>query len=104
MRRPILMTCLLLSACTQFPELDRAISEEARTADYPDLEDPDTLLAQAEGGSDWAAVESDLTGRADALRQRGAALDAGGVDDATRLRMAEGRDRIAQERTRLSQE
>ena len=35
---------LLLVACTQFPELDAAVSERAKAADYPELVDVGPIL------------------------------------------------------------
>ncbi|ASM72827.1 MULTISPECIES: hypothetical protein [Roseobacteraceae] len=74
---------LMLVACTQFPELDAAVSKRAKAADYPALINVEPILARTENnGSAPEVIQSNLESRAAALRNRAARLKAGRVIDA----------------------
>lgn len=81
-----------LGACTDFPQLDAAVSEDAKNAAYPNLVPADTLLEKRQGGRITPQTGPDLIARADRLRAR-ASLIRGieTVDEATRIRL---RDRL----------
>lgn len=65
-----------VAACTQFPELDAAVSEEAKNAPPPDFRPSDELLAAAARPEAEPDVETDeeLAARAAALQARAARL------------------------------
>lgn len=79
-------------ACTDFPQLDAVISDDAKAAAYPDLVPADRLLSQRDDGRITEQTGPDLMARADRLRAR-ASLIRGieTVDEATRIRL---RDRL----------
>lgn len=81
-----------LAACTDFPQLDAVVSEDAKNAAYPDLVPADRLLEKRQEGRITAQTGPDLMARADRLRAR-ARLIRGieTVDEATRIRL---RDRL----------
>jgi len=89
------MTCLVLAltGCTRFPELDSAITAEARGADYPELLPTATLAAMAAEPApepdDQAARDPDEV-RAARLRARAARLRGAVIDADTQTRMGEG--------------
>ncbi len=76
MARPFLLTVLvalpLLAACAQFPDLDAAVSEEAKTAPPPELVPVERILgpATAVPPSTGDETEEELRARAAALRAR----------------------------------
>jgi len=82
----VIMT--VLAACTDFPQLDAAISEDAKAAAYPALVPADSLLAKREGDRITAQTGPELLARAARLRAR-AKLIRGieTVDEATRIRL-----------------
>ena len=63
---------IALAGCTQFPEVDAAVSDQAKTAPPPVLVPIDTLLAQGDTSSfeDGQETEAQLAARADALAAR----------------------------------
>ena len=71
---------ILLTGCTQFPDIDAATSSEARQAPYPALVDVTPLLT---GAPVSATPASALEGRAAALRARAARLRTGDAAEAT---------------------
>ncbi len=77
-----------LGACTDFPQLDAAISEDAKNAAYPNLVPADELLAKRQDSRITPQTGPDLIARADRLRAR-AGLIRGieTVDEATRIRL-----------------
>lgn len=84
-----LITCL--TACTQFPELDSAVSEQAKDAEYPALVPVEGLLAQAETTrTDPDQTIQSLNARVAALRNRAKRLRNTVVDSTTRQRMKDG--------------
>ncbi|MCR8826289.1 hypothetical protein [Pseudosulfitobacter koreensis] len=82
---------LALAACAQFPELDAAISERAKAADYPELVNVAPILARAENdGPAPAVVQGNLEARVAALRSRAARIKGSSViDSADRTRLAQ---------------
>lgn len=92
LRRAILLVSITgllagLAACADFPELDAAISDRARAADYPRILPLDALLASVPPHEGGLGV-GDLPARIAHLQARAAALKAHAViDRATRARM-----------------
>ena len=82
MSRLTLCALCLLAACTRFPELDAAVSDDVATADFPALAPLDPLLARAEAGEADEEDMEEVSGRADDLRDRGAELGQGETTDA----------------------
>lgn len=68
-----LLLCFGLAACAQFPEVDASTPAAAQAADYPDLLPIDALL-DTDDDLDAEATQAELASRAEALRQRAAAL------------------------------
>lgn len=68
---PLLLSTLLVG-CVPFPQLNDAISPEARRASYPVLQPVDELLARAAypADQDSAAAIAALQARADLLKAR----------------------------------
>lgn len=89
---PILPTlALCLSACTQFPELDRTVAPAQESAAYPALVPVEPLLAAAtEGRVDPDQTEADLQGRLARLRNRAAGLRGSVLSGRERQRLAQG--------------
>lgn len=87
---PIVAACVLLGACTQFPDLDARLDSAAAKADYPALVPVEPLLAGTEQAQITPQTHTDLTARISALRARAARLRGTVIDSATRTRMASG--------------
>lgn len=86
---PILV--LALSACTQFPTLDRTITPDLAEAEYPALVPLDPLLAQATAGRvDAQATQAQLAARVARLRTRAARLRGSVLSGRERQRLREG--------------
>lgn len=80
-----------LLGCTQFPELDSAVSEHGQNAKYPALVPFETLLAQSGNASSTPEqTASTLSARVLALQIRAARLRGSVVDANTRKRMQNG--------------
>ena len=78
-----------LGACTQFPELDAAISDEAKAADYPRLVPAKSIRANTPKDRLKPNDGPDLLARAERLRKRGEILRGLPViDEAARERFA----------------
>lgn len=91
MRLILFVFPLAIFGCTQFPELDNAVSDRAKEADFPTLVPIQSLLAQsATITTPPEQTISTLTARADALRNRAARLQGEVVDANTRERMRNG--------------
>jgi hypothetical protein len=91
MRLITLTLPIVLLGCTQFPELDRAVSTKAENADYPTLVPAQTLLAQSEtAGPTHQQTVAGLNARVQALQNRAARLRGSVVDANTRNRMRNG--------------
>lgn len=86
------LAALALAGCASFPELDAAITPEARTAPYPVIAPLADITAQTAPPRGAAESADDIAARAARLRERAATLDGPVVDAATReaLRTAQG--------------
>jgi hypothetical protein len=74
-RACLMLSCLVLCSCTQFPELDAVQTPGIERAPYPELLPFDALAARP--ATRIAAGEAPaVLGRADALRARGTRLRA----------------------------
>ena len=79
---------LPLAGCTEMPDLDGAISRQARNAPYPAILPLEALDLPASGETGAALAEAArLAARAHALRMRAAAIRRAIIDEATRKRM-----------------
>ena len=92
MRAALFLSCLVLAACSQFPELEGTISPDLAGTDYPALVPIEQLLADsAPVVSDPAATSQSLEERVAALRNRARLLQRRAVvDSATRARLLAG--------------
>ncbi len=91
MSRVLIQFCFalgLLVACTDFPDLDRVISEESRQADLPTLIpiDPAMMVAQIDPERADAIAKS-LIARATNLRRRARALLGPVIERRTRVKL-----------------
>ncbi len=77
----------VLSGCTRFPELDAAITPEARRADYPVLVPIGEVLERRELARSTGREGENVAARAAALRARARLLRGIAVSDDTRLRL-----------------
>ena len=77
MRLIALILIPFLAACTQFPQLDDAVSARAQDANYPDLVPVNGLLARAEpqNGTPEQTVAA-MNARVAALRARASRVTA----------------------------
>ena len=76
-----------VSACTDFPELDAAVSERAKRADYPTLVAIDGILSGANEYQITPATIGDLQSRIARLRARAARLKRPVIDRASRSKL-----------------
>ena len=83
----ILPLCVALSACADWPDLDHAVSPEARRSDYPVLVPLNEVLDRRGLARSDATDGEILAARAANLRARAALLRGVSVDDDTRLRL-----------------
>ena len=82
---------LALSACTQFPQLDRRVTPALEQADYPALVPTEPLLATAtQGRIDPDQTTTNLQGRVSRLRARAARLRGSVLSGRERQRLAQG--------------
>ncbi len=80
---------LALSGCASFPELDAAVTDTAKKADYPSLIPAESLLNRRNEGRLDETDGAALLARAAHLRARGRILrNLATIDDATRQRIA----------------
>lgn len=79
-----------MAACTEFPDLDAAISDRAKASAYPSLVPAEQLIQQRSGPKRLMPSDGDaLLARAQRLRARGAILRAQPtIDEETRLRIS----------------
>ena len=86
----IIAVGIALAACTQFPELDAAVSDRARAADFPKLIPAERIAAKRTAGGRLGEEDgAKLLARADQLRRRGEILRSlPVVDEAARLRFS----------------
>lgn len=91
LRRPLRVTAVMLtlalSACTQFPDLDRTTSAQTRRAPYPDLLPVEDLRAQVASPRATDRTTKSLEARIAALRARAARLRGTVIDGASRARL-----------------
>lgn len=89
-RAPLIaiVAALALPACSQFPQLDAAVSEQARRADYPELIPAGDVLGRRSEGRLTDRDADSLIARAANLRARAALLRGAPIDEETRLRLA----------------
>ena len=84
-----LAIAVFLSACTQFPELDAVVSEQAKRADYLDLVPAEQLLVHSNLGKLSENTGEELQARAKRLQARARILrQITAVNEETRLRIA----------------
>ncbi|WP_172293792.1 hypothetical protein [Pseudoruegeria sp. HB172150] len=84
----------ILSGCSDFPDLDSAVSPEARRAEYPELVPIDGILARR-GMAQLDGSEAEiLAARAANLRARGQLLRDIAVNEDTRLRLTPELERL----------
>jgi hypothetical protein len=81
------MLTLTLSACTQFPDLDQATSDQTRRAPYPELLPVEDLRAQVAAPRVTDQTTQSLEARAAALRARAARLRGTVIDGTSRARL-----------------
>lgn len=85
-----LLACAALTACTQFPELEAAVSDRAKASDYPKLILAERLAQERTGPSRLGQEDGPaLLARAQRLKARGAILRGlPTIDESTRLRIS----------------
>lgn len=81
------ITAIAMAGCSEFPELDAAISPTARQAAYPSLKPMDQLIAGAAEVQITQQTTANLQGRVGGLNARAARLRGPVIDSATRARM-----------------
>ncbi|WP_456386903.1 hypothetical protein [Profundibacter sp.] len=81
------LAATLLAGCSDFPELDAAITSAARNADYPNLLPIDQLIADAQQVQISPETVTNLEGRISHLNARAARLRGPVIDGASRARM-----------------
>lgn len=90
MRLSLLCILPLLSACTQFPELDAQLSATSERADYPELVPIDTLLdGRRLPSTQGARIAESVETRAAALKARANRLRGTVLTAADRARLRE---------------
>jgi len=87
---PVLLCAALSAGCTQFPDLDSAISPGAERAAYPDLVPVEQLRAQIPLAQVDPDTASNLEARVANLRARARRLRGTVIDSPTRARMTTG--------------
>ncbi|MDJ0827259.1 MAG: hypothetical protein QNJ16_17345 [Rhodobacter sp.] len=84
----VLLAALAMPACTTFPDLDAAVSPEARRAEYPELIPAEGLLGRRGDGRLTEQDAEDLLNRAANLTARARLLRGAPIDEETRLRLS----------------
>ncbi|MBT0958789.1 hypothetical protein IV417_15475 [Alphaproteobacteria bacterium KMM 3653] len=84
---PCAAALALVVGCTPFPDLDGAVSENARSAAFPTLIPLDGLIAGAGETRITPATTAGLSGSVAALRARAARLQRPVIEPALRARM-----------------
>lgn len=88
---PLLTVLLLCAGCAQFPDLDNALSEDAKNQPYPTLKPLAPLLEEAANSAlPRPQTQANLTSRVTGLRARAAGLQRPVIDSTTRARMRKG--------------
>lgn len=92
----IIAVTLALAGCVQVPDLDGAVSEAARGADYPNLLPASRITQQRPQNPRLTPADGPaLLARAERLRRRGEILRGlPVVDEAARLRFARTLERL----------
>lgn len=91
MRLIALVLPVALMGCTQFPELDNAVSASGHNAELPTLVPVQSLLVQSRStGLTAEQTVAGLNARVQALQNRAARLRVSVVDPNTRNRMKNG--------------
>lgn len=80
----------LVAGCTQFPDLDAAISPGAEAAPYPQLVPTESLSASVPEPLIEPETSTSLEARVAHLRARAARLRGSVIDSPTRARMTTG--------------
>ena len=83
----------LLGACSDFPQLDDAVSPAAKNAPYPSLIPMDQALANAQDVQITDETVSTLNGRLNGLKNRATRAKRPVIDDETRNRLQDAIDR-----------
>lgn len=78
---------LSLCGCAQFPDLDAAISDQARRADYPALVPAEELTARVDEPRIDENAADTLSARVARLRARAQSLRGSVLDSPTRARL-----------------
>ena len=81
------LAAVLFAGCSNFPELDAAITPTAEQADYPALIPMRQVMAGANDVQITPQTVANLQGRTGNLRARAARLRGPVIDSATRARM-----------------
>lgn len=89
----MIVSCGLV-ACTQFPDLESAISPASERADYPDLLPIEQLNARVPEGRLAPETPQNIEARVAALRTRASRLRGTVIDNSTRARMIAGVEEI----------
>jgi len=88
MRLTLALLCLAsVTACAEFPELDTAISAEARRAPFPELVPIGPILERRNDARTDGTEAEALEARAAALRARARLLRGATINDETRQRL-----------------
>jgi len=80
----------LLPGCTQFPQLDATLTDEARRAPYPDLVPLSGLQARISDTNTDPGTAPAIEARIAGLKTRAASLSGSVIDSGTRARMQAG--------------
>lgn len=91
---PVLILAAALAGCTDFPELDAAITPEARRADYPQLVPVGEILDRRGLARTTGREGEILMARAANLQARARLLRGVVVDEDTRLRLSPTLNRL----------
>ena len=83
----ILLSVGFLAGCSDFPQLDNAVSETARNADFPQLVPKSQLLANARDVQISPQTTAGIINRAGSLQARAARLRSPVLSSATRARL-----------------
>lgn len=87
----ILLVSVFLTACTQFPSLDRTITPALEAAPYPELIAIEPVLARAKApGVNRDVATTGLNARVSNLRARAARLRGSVLTGRERLRLERG--------------
>lgn len=81
------LTATLLAGCSDFPELDAAITPAARKAGYPSLVPLDQITSGAQEPQITEQTIATMQARVASLNARAARLQRPIIDSATRARM-----------------